>query len=319
MIYLVSHPADLHATTVLGHLEKMGEPVRLLDMSEFPQQRKLTIAYENPSAPTLSLSNGSPESWDLGATTSVWWRRPQAFELPEMANSEIHSFTYNEWQEAVSGLWQLLPGLWINDPVRDQVAARKAYQLREAAIAGLRVPRTLITSDPDQARAFIKALGMDNTVYKVFSATQHSWRETRVLRQVELAFLDSLELAPVIFQECIHADIDLRITVIGDKVFPASIRSVEGTYKVDFRMEMDNASIEPVKLPKKIETRLLKLMRRLGLVYGAIDMRLTEEGEYVFLEINTAGQWLFVEYETEQPIARALAELLASPASSNIH
>jgi glutathione synthase/RimK-type ligase-like ATP-grasp enzyme len=51
-------------------------------------------------------------------------------------------------------------------------------------------------------------------------------------------------------------------------------------------------------------------MDRLGLVYGAIDMRLTPEGEYVFLEINPTGQWLFIEAATGQPIAAAFADLL---------
>jgi D-alanine-D-alanine ligase-like ATP-grasp enzyme len=51
-------------------------------------------------------------------------------------------------------------------------------------------------------------------------------------------------------------------------------------------------------------------MRRLGLTYGAIDMRVTPEGEYVFLEINPAGQWQFIEQQTKQPITKALAEEL---------
>jgi len=54
------------------------------------------------------------------------------------------------------------------------------------------------------------------------------------------------------------------------------------------------------------------LMRRLGLVYGAIDLRLTEDGRYVFLEINPAGQFLYVEQQTGQPITAALAACLAA-------
>lgn len=53
-------------------------------------------------------------------------------------------------------------------------------------------------------------------------------------------------------------------------------------------------------------------MARLHLQYGAIDMRRTPDDRYVFLEINPAGQWLFVEQATEQPIAATLARLLMS-------
>jgi glutathione synthase/RimK-type ligase-like ATP-grasp enzyme len=53
-------------------------------------------------------------------------------------------------------------------------------------------------------------------------------------------------------------------------------------------------------------------MRRLGLVYGAIDLRLTGDGRYVFLEINPAGQFRYVEEQTGQPLAAALAARLAA-------
>jgi glutathione synthase/RimK-type ligase-like ATP-grasp enzyme len=54
-------------------------------------------------------------------------------------------------------------------------------------------------------------------------------------------------------------------------------------------------------------------MTRLGLVYGAIDMRRTPDGEYVFLEVNTAGEFLFIEDRTGQPISSAVAKWLARP------
>ena len=114
----------------------------------------------------------------------------------------------------------------------------------------------------------------------------------------------------MIFQEYIEAEYDLRITVVGDEIFPAAIYSQQTSYPVDFRMDMANARICPAELPDQIQTRLRDFMGRLGLQYGAIDMRLRPDGEYVFLEINPAGQWLFVEEVTGQPIAESLARLL---------
>ncbi len=127
-----------------------------------------------------------------------------------------------------------------------------------------------------------------------------------------MALLDNVKFAPVIFQEYIPADVDLRITMIGEQIFPAAIHSQETEYKVDFRMTMEKARFEAVELPPKVVRMLRELMKRLGLVYGAIDMRRTPKGEYVFLEINPAGQWLFVEERTGQKISDALADLLAA-------
>ena len=52
------------------------------------------------------------------------------------------------------------------------------------------------------------------------------------------------------------------------------------------------------------------LVRRLGLAYGAIDLVLTPDGRYVFLEINPNGQYLWIEQLTGLPISEAIAEWL---------
>ena len=78
-------------------------------------------------------------------------------------------------------------------------------------------------------------------------------------------------------------------------------------------MDIGSAKIEPVTIPPPVMTQLRSYMKKLGLVYGAIDMRLQPDGTYVFLEINPAGQFLFIEAETKQPMVRALADALANP------
>jgi len=125
--------------------------------------------------------------------------------------------------------------------------------------------------------------------------------------------IDAVRLAPVIFQAYVPAEVDLRVTVVGDHLFPAAIHSQSTDYPVDFRMSLGQARTEPAELPADVHCQLKVLMDRLGLVYGAIDMRRTPQGEYVFLEINTAGEFLFIEERTGQSISRALAEWLATP------
>ncbi len=51
-------------------------------------------------------------------------------------------------------------------------------------------------------------------------------------------------------------------------------------------------------------------MRELKIVFGCVDMILTPEGDYVFLEVNTAGQWQWVEHLTGMPITDSLVYLL---------
>jgi glutathione synthase/RimK-type ligase-like ATP-grasp enzyme len=139
------------------------------------------------------------------------------------------------------------------------------------------------------------------------------WWETRLVRDADLAVLESLRIAPVIFQEYVPGGVDLRITMVGDRIFPAVIRATDEDRRVDFRMRVGRSTMDSFSLPEGIADKLRLLIDRLGLVYGAIDMRLTPEGEYYFLEINTAGEFLFVEDRTGMPISRAVADWLASP------
>ncbi len=77
------------------------------------------------------------------------------------------------------------------------------------------------------------------------------------------------------------------------------------------RMVVDEARVRPVTLPPALTAGLLRLMRRLGLVYGAVDLRRRPDGSYVFFEVNPAGQWLFVEERTGMPISSEVAALLS--------
>ena len=310
MILVISHHRDEHAQSVMVELSRRGAATRLLDLSRFPLQLGLAMHYDGTGGERF-MFGCDDAGLDLDDCAAVWWRRPQHPSVEGAVDKPGHqNFALSESAEALSGLWQSLDAFWINDPVRDVVAGRKAYQLQLAARLGLEVPQTLITNCTQAAREFVQRQGVGKVIYKAFSATETDWRETRLLREEELAQLENVKYAPVIFQSYIEADVDLRITVVGDKIFPAAIHSQDTSYKVDFRMDIGQARIEPATLPTDVEAKLFALMNRLGLVYGAIDMRRRPDGSHVFLEVNPAGQWLFIERSSGQPITAALAELL---------
>jgi glutathione synthase/RimK-type ligase-like ATP-grasp enzyme len=316
-ILVISHLQDAHAVEVLRCLTAQGAEAILFDTSRIPRDMRLTIEYGLESA-WSGRGTLDGKQLDFGAVRSVWWRRPQPFGLhAQIDGSDDRTFAFAETHAAVSGLWSLLDAGWVNDPERDERASRKAWQLRLAQEAGLTIPRTCITNDPSVARSFV-ANSPESIIYKAFQGTEQAWRETRILKREEQSQLDAVQYAPVIFQEYIKARVDLRVTIVGEAIFAAEIHSQSSAYPHDFRMDMANVKIAPHELPVSVMTQLLSLMRRLGLVYGAIDLRQTPEGKYVFLEINPAGQWLFVEQQTGQPISATLAASLIALAA-NIH
>lgn len=309
MIVVVSHAGDDHAAQVVPELARLGCHAQVIDTGSFPRDLSLIARYEHGRQHFSFVSQG--REIPLDECRAAWWRRPQPYTLHDDLAERARTFTYGECHEAIAGLWASLPARWMNEPQLDSAAHHKPYQLTVAARVGLTVARTLITSDPGAARAFIGALGPGRTIYKTFLASAECWRETRVVQPDEVALLDALACAPVIFQEYVPADVDLRVTIVGPHVFAAAIRAARGGYEIDYRMDMPGASFEPTTLPPGIEQRLRTLMERLGLRYGAIDLRRTPDGEYVFLEVNPAGEWLFVEERTGQPITSAVAGHLA--------
>jgi glutathione synthase/RimK-type ligase-like ATP-grasp enzyme len=308
MILILSHPADEHAMRVLEVLRREHHAAVLLDTAAYPVNMLLSERICVKGIKHNCRVDG--ELVDLDSCHSGWWRRPQPFTLHEGIDQNVAGFAYTECYEATAGLWAALDLNWMNQPELDEVAHHKPYQLKVATDIGLKIPTTLITNDPRAAREFAEECGAGRTIYKTFLATEQHWRETRILREEELDLLDQVQLAPVIFQELVPAQGDIRATVVGDEILAAEITQDPGAYSVDYRLDMPAARFTPTKLPDDISKKLRLLMRRLGLVYGAIDLRHTHDDDYVFLEVNPAGEWLFVEDRTHQPITDAVAHQL---------
>ncbi|GEM_PF-182396 len=311
MILIESHEGDDHLAPVRSELEHRGHQVAVLDAGAYPVSTALAIEYSDRDDPDLTLTIDG-RSYDLTACRAAWWRRTQAMQLdPAVTDPAAQSFALVEASEGLEGLRALLKVSWINDPVRDTRATHKAYQQREARKSGLVTPHTLVTNDPVHARAFVDAHRSGRVVYKSFMAQEGAWRETRVLRADEMDRLDLVRITPLIFQEYVEGEFDLRVTVVGDAVFAARIHSGATRYVTDYRMELQTVPMEPYLLPADVERSVIRMMRRLGLVYGAIDFRVRPDGEHVFFEVNPSGQWLFIEERTGLPITRAFVDTLS--------
>ncbi|MET0838398.1 MAG: MvdC/MvdD family ATP grasp protein [Marmoricola sp.] len=313
MILLVSHVADDHLAPVLAELDRIGSESAVVDTSLLPAATALSSAHSvHGDRWRLRLPDGA---WlDLSDCRAGWWRRalPPGPD-PRVADPAQAAWAANETFEATSGFWDAVPITWVSPRRAIETAMMKTWQLPAARAAGLEVPDTLVTSDPDEARAFVDRVGLGRVICKAFSATLENWRETRVVGPEEYALLDQVSVAPVIFQELVPAEVDLRITVVGEEFFPAAIHSQELDYPLDFRLFLETGPgvrMSPAELPRSVEDGLLRLLKSAGLRYGAIDMRRTPEGRHVFLEVNPAGQWRFVEEVTGQPITAAMAQLL---------
>lgn len=133
---------------------------------------------------------------------------------------------------------------------------------------------------------------------------------TLPLRLDDLPFLNQVKHSPHLFQRSIQKSFELRATVVGKKIFCIKIDSQSGQGKIDWRHDY-TVAMDPFELPADVAANCLELMRRLGLNYGAIDMIHSQSGEFIFIEVNCAGQYLFAEERAKLPISLEMAKLLA--------
>lgn len=325
-IVIVTDKFDPHTDIVIVELRNMGyQPVRL-HPADFPVSASVTLDFDQHHwSGELTYSKGP---LDLDDIRSIWWRRPEPYVIAADLPKRERDFARRETEHAFTGVWRVIDCYWMSDPFHIRRASNKVEQLQRAAQLGFRVPRTLITNDPSRVREFYERCG-GKMVYKALANPMLSIDNaiilengeeddrrivyTTLITQDQLDILEAVRTAPCQFQELIPKRLELRVTIIGDDMFVCEIHSQE-----DERTSLDWRHYEapiPYKkgtLPPEIAEKCFSLMKSYGLTYSAIDLILTPEGEYVFLENNPAGQCFFIqEHIPEFKMVEAVAACLA--------
>ncbi len=327
MILIISDPVDGHVRLVAQRLREKGARVELFDVAEVPGQAALSarVADGEPLSIRARRADGD---LDLDGVETVWIRRighgvkadpGLSEEDADFARSETTSFLYS--------LADVLRDRFCVNPIREALATDrgngKVSQLEVARRHDLSIPRTLVSNDPDAVRSFVRSC-RGGAIYKPFLSASRveetlgggeRWLMTFTTKITEqhLAKLDEVSLAPCIFQELVSKRLELRVTVIGAKVFATEIHSQgDARSAVDFRAHyaLGETPYAVHALPAKVRDRLLAVHHELGLVFGAYDLILTPDGRYVFLEVNQQGQFLWLEEQTGQPLLENFCEML---------
>lgn len=314
-VVAISNPDDEHLPLVEKHLP---EPFILLDQTAIVDGKSLTLDLASGDSPRVFW--GGHELTDI---SGVWFRRPLPFQ-PEDLPVEPHLQSYSEGALKEFGLLmytQFPKATWISDYFAIRRAENKVLQLTLARELGFNVPETIVTSDEAAARRFIDThKSVVAKLVKVDTFKKAGRLYALFTKKIDKTVdLSGLNLAPAIFQETIDIELELRITVVGNRLFAASVQGNgidEDTGVRDWRLGQykDGLTVEAYDLPPEIADLCLALVHRLGLNFGAIDMILDPHGKYWFLENNPNGQWGFVEQHTKQPIGKAVADLLMGKA-----
>ncbi|MER7703729.1 hypothetical protein ABTX81_12615 [Kitasatospora sp. NPDC097605] len=220
-----------------------------------------------------------------------------------------------EARRGFGGLLSALPARWLPPPGRAADAESKPLQLRVAVECGLRVPRTLITNRPEAARQFAERMGGRPVVYKPFtpirgtSGGESVAVYTSVLRPEDVGH-PSIAATAHLFQEWVPKAYEVRLTVVGTRLFAAEIHAESDAARTDWRSDYDSLRYRVCAPPTEVADGVRRVLARLGLPYGAFDFVVTPSGAWVFLEVNPNGQYGFVEQATGLPITAAICDYL---------
>jgi len=317
-VLVLSAPEDAAADLVEARLKAREVPVVRLDTGDFPTQMRLDARnHDGRWTGTLSTASTSVE---LDQVRSVYYRRPTRFRLPPGLAGGDTAFALTEAKLGVGGVLASLPVTWVNHPARMAHAEYKPLQLAVAEQLGLAVPRTLVTNDVDAARAFATAVGApivcktfsslllddgDGTVTSVFTTTVDPTEIDR----------DQLAATAHLFQERVPKAHDARVTMVGDTAFAVAVHTDTDAGREDWRADYRNLRYQPITAPDEVRLAMSAYLDHFGLRYGAFDFVVEPSGTWRFLECNPNGQWLWLEDEADQPIAAALAAVLAGTES----
>nr|WP_285891039.1 hypothetical protein [Mesobacillus subterraneus] len=198
---------------------------------------------------------------------------------------------------------------WLNNPVHTFKAENKLLQLRYAKNIGFLCPETIITNsnkiDIDNDSTYI-VKSLDTALLRTEGKEAFVYSSVlsgKVIKE------SALSLSPIVVQQYIYPKVDIRVTVIKDKLFAVKILKDKEGIAGDWRLQKHDIEYIPIDLPATIKKKCLQIVERFGLTFGAIDL-IKSNNQYYFIEVNPTGEWAWLVDSAQLPIYESICDFL---------
>lgn len=326
-ILIVTNSYDLHVDLLTAVLDDRTHPYFRINLDCFPRDYRIDHEFINGTSKASILHLTTGERIEMSEVGAAWIRKPAEFSYNTEFSEQEAAFAKQETEHALFGLIYSADCYWMSHPIDMRGAMWKTEQLHRAKKMGFEIPDTLITNNPEAVRSFNKSIN-NELIYKTLSSPTLAAEEveqdqviasslpTTVITEDMSDFIDSVETLPCQFQVYIEKEYELRVTIIGDQVFATKINSQEDARTmVDCRDMSATISYQAIELPEEIKAKCLALMASYNLNYSAMDIIVTKKNDYVFLENNPNGQFLYIEQLVpEYKLIETLADVLVEEA-----
>ena len=303
MILIITHKTDFTADFVINKLNQRKIPYKRLNCEDiFINDYSIKI-FKDFKYSILGINNYK----------SVWFRRTKLPEIKGLRREE-QIYILSETESLFENLFVSLDVNWLSSPSDVYKAENKLLQLKTAIKLGFNIPKTIITNSKKELLEFYSNCN-GNIILKPISQTRIQYKEgsafifTNPISEYFIKHMAEYDLTPCIYQENIEKEYEIRVTVVGESVFSAVVFSqTDEETKQDWRKK--KLEFQQIEIPKYLEQLCIKLLQKLNIKFGAIDLIKTQKGDYVFLEINPNGQWAWIETQTGQKISDAIINYL---------
>jgi glutathione synthase/RimK-type ligase-like ATP-grasp enzyme len=309
---LITDPAEFNCHKLEVALRHLGTKFLVLDPTFCDRNFGYSMRIGARSEEMLFDRAGN--AVPLASIRSIWTRGISYAGYNRPALNTSANLALAESTHAGNYLWNRLGDrLWMN-PMPSLRATNRLEQAQAALRAGLRVPESLVTTRGRDAVAFAHAHG-DCIIKPVSQGGRFESGPGQIMceRFDPGNGIDDLLSAPVLIQQMVPKAHELRVAIVGDRVFSGAIESTKSEKTtVDSRSWVET-DLTYFRMPLSDEESavLVALNRDLGLVYSSMDLIRQPNGDLVFLEANPSGQWTFLEAQTGFPITEAMALLLS--------
>jgi glutathione synthase/RimK-type ligase-like ATP-grasp enzyme len=316
LILILTNRLDISADYVVRVLRQRNAQMMRLNTETMPFN---PVSMQIPRSTVTVMSKD--KRYELMSTLkSVWLRRPgRPFDSNENRLSSTTVYIQNQWKAFIESLTCVESAFWINAPESNRKAELKVRQLMTAEALGLRIPKTCITSNKEELQEFYKQFD-GNIIAKALDAPLIEGEQkdyfifTQKMPSLDNVTNEEIALTPVIFQERIFPKIDYRITVIGNDYF--SVKISDPKQQLDWRAAKEGVEFSTTEISREIGDKCVKLVRKLGLTFGAIDI-VESNGQFFFLEVNPNGEWGWLQKKAGVPIAEKIADYLIAGEVAN--
>ncbi len=327
---VLSHKKDLHVRAVQKHFLNSSDflfinPASKSDLRYTYTSDGMQVFCNNELIPLSDIQAVWTRKYSSAAFRDLYTEQDTDLEILQKKHKSMTQVAF--LRELSAHIKFANPScLFVNfflDNLRNEY---RLLQLTMAKDIGFTIPNTLVSENKKEILQFLNShASVTKRLYQggvSFGKIGHSFGTLAItasdIKNPDQKYYDS----PVFLQENVSKEYELRVTVIGKKIFACKFDNQRDNLaeksKLDWRFGIRSIPHTTYKLPEQIKEMCFTLLKKMGLQYGAIDMIKTKDGRYVFLEINANGQFLWIEEATGMEMSKAMAELLMNPKKNRL-